>query len=121
MAAEHHSTTERAASRAWQLESPEAELLSSIVASTATGMAVVRGPDFVYDIVNPAFQGIAPGKRLLGRTVADVTPELAGQILPLLQAVLLTGEPYDVTDMPFELRRGASGRSAAATRSRRGA
>ncbi len=77
----------------------------AVVSNTPAGIAVLRGPDMVFELANPACQAIAPGKPLLGKSVAEAWPELADQVVPLLRRVLATGEPYHVVDRPLRIRR----------------
>jgi PAS domain S-box-containing protein len=86
----------------------ESELLSrleTVVNNVPAGIAVLRGPHFVFELANPVYLAIAPGKTLLGRSVAEEWPELADQVVPLLQRVRDTGEPYHVVDAPFRVQR----------------
>jgi len=39
------------------------------------GICILEGPDLVFDLVNPRYQALFPGKDLLGRPVAEVFPE----------------------------------------------
>ncbi len=84
-------------------------LFEAVIENASVGISVLRGPNFVFELINPAYQAIAPGKVILGRTVAEVWPELADQALPLLQRVLKTGEPFSATDMKFPLQRVPEG------------
>jgi len=80
-------------------------LFQTVIDNVPTGVAVLRGGDFVFELVNPAFQAMAPGKVMLGKTVAEVWPEIASQVLPLLEGVLSSGEPYHATNMSFLIQR----------------
>ncbi len=80
-------------------------LFETVVDHAPVGIAVLRGPELVFELVNPAYQAIAPGKSLLGRSVAEAWPEVADQVLPLLQRVLATGEPYHAVDMQLPIQR----------------
>jgi len=78
--------------------------------SLPAGIAVLRGPEFRFALVNPAYQALSPDRQFLGRTVAEVWPELAPQVLPLLRSVVSTGTPFHADDMRFEVNRpGARG------------
>ena len=82
--------------------------------SSFVDLAVLRGRDFVFEMVNPAYQAIAPEREFVGKTVADAWPELAGQVLPLLQNVVETGKPFHARDMRFDiLRQGGASREEA--------
>ncbi|QKG56887.1 PAS domain-containing protein [Hymenobacter sp. BRD128] len=42
-------------------------------------ICIFDGPDFVYELVNPAYQRLFPGRHLLGRPLLAALPELAHQ------------------------------------------
>jgi|GEM_PF-1067289 len=42
-------------------------------------ISVTRGPDHVFDLVNPTYQQLLGDREILGRTVRAALPELAGQ------------------------------------------
>jgi PAS domain-containing protein len=52
------------------------DLLQSIMDNVPTMIAVMRGPEFVYEFANPAFQELACGRQMVGRRVADVWPDI---------------------------------------------
>ena len=56
-------------------------------------IAVLRGPDHVFDLVNPAYQSLFPGRELVGRPIREALPEVDGQgFFELLDRVYATGE-----------------------------
>jgi PAS domain S-box-containing protein len=58
-------------------------------------VAVLRGPDHVFDYVNDAYVTLAGQREYVGRTVRDVFPDLAEQgFFELLDQVYATGEPF---------------------------
>jgi PAS domain S-box-containing protein len=84
----------------------ERELLRQVVDNAPLPISIVAGPEHRYLLANPAHRQIAHGRGdPVGRTVAEVWPELAEQILPILDRVYHTGEPYSHRDAPFHLRR----------------
>jgi len=84
-------------------------LLEAVVANAPVGISVLHGPNFRFELANPAYQAIAPGKAVLGRTVAESWPELADQVVPLLRHVFETGESFSATDMQLPVRRMPEG------------
>jgi PAS domain S-box-containing protein len=81
-------------------------LLQAYIEYSPVGIGILKGPEHRYVMVNPAFAPIVQGKgEVVGKTVAEVFPEVAEHILPLLDRVYWTGEPYYATDRPFKLRR----------------
>ena len=85
-------TDRRAAQSALVLERNK---LNALFEESPGAMALWRGDDLVFEMVNPAYQAIFPGRRLLGRPFLEACPELADQAFPrLIRAVLETGVPY---------------------------
>jgi PAS domain S-box-containing protein len=73
-------------------------------------IAVVRGPDHVFEIANAAYRRLAGRSDLVGRRAADALPELASQgYLALLDSVYESGEPFvaDAAPVAFVREPGA--------------
>jgi PAS domain S-box-containing protein len=82
------------------------EFLESLIRESPVGICYHEGPEFRYRLVNPAYEQFSRGKGdLHGRAVAEVWPEVADQVVSLLNHVYQTGEPYHAIDMPFRLAR----------------
>jgi two-component system, OmpR family, phosphate regulon sensor histidine kinase PhoR len=81
----------------------------AVVEHAPIGICVWRGRELRYELLNPAYQAFAPGKRLLGRTVAETWPETVDQHGPLIQRVMETGEPHHSQDEPLKIRRSPGG------------
>ncbi len=59
------------------------------------GLALLRGPQHIFDFVNPEYQAIVGGRELVGLSIREAFPEIAGQgFYDLLDQCYLTGEPY---------------------------
>ncbi len=84
---------------------PHESLFQTIFNSSPTAIAVLRGPELVYELVNPAFQAIAPGKAMIGRTHAEVWPELAGQDYAEISEVRGSDGAHRAVDFPLRIRR----------------
>ena len=56
------------------------DLLELVLQNSPTAIAVLRGPDFVIEMANPACQALSPGESV-GRTLADVWPEAVPLLL----------------------------------------
>ena len=50
------------------------EMLKTIAQNSPAAMALVRGSDFRFEFVNPAYAALAAGEPMVGRTVAEVWP-----------------------------------------------
>jgi PAS domain S-box-containing protein len=87
----------------------EHETLRTIVDNAPAGIAVLRAPEFVFELVNPVYAAFAPDKPMMGRTIGEVWPEFAPRILPLLKRVAQTGEPYHGFDVLTPVQRTPDG------------
>lgn len=82
------------------------DLLERMVHDTPAGIAFLQVPDFRYTLSNRSYNNMARGKgNLIGRTAAEVWPEAADIVLPLLENVYKTGEPYFSENKPFPMVR----------------
>jgi PAS domain S-box-containing protein len=76
----------------------ERDRLLSLFAHAPIAVVTQRGPDLVYDIVSPGAQRLAQ-RRMLGRPMREVFPDLEGQGLhELVERVYRTGAPQVVTE-----------------------
>ena len=74
-------------------------------------VALLAGPDHVYEYVNDAYVTISGPRQFVGRTVREVFPELVGQgFYELLDRVYATGEPFSAPAMPIRLTGEAADR-----------
>ncbi|OPZ83765.1 MAG: putative diguanylate cyclase YegE [bacterium ADurb.Bin429] len=84
-------------------------LARMILEHVPAGIAVLEGPKHRFLLVNPAYEPFIAGKGdVHGRTVAEVFPEIAETVVPLLDHVFQTGEPFSALDMPLALWRNGS-------------
>ncbi len=71
-------------------------------------MAVLRGPEHVFERVNDRYTQLAGGRKLIGKTVREAFPELEGQeFFETIDRVYRTGEPFVGTDVRIMLRSGS--------------
>jgi two-component sensor histidine kinase/PAS domain-containing protein len=80
-------------------------ILELVIRNSPTAIVLLRGPDFVIEMVNPACEALSPGEHMLGRTVADVWPEAAPLLIPLLRIVREAGMAYHAAGQPVPLHR----------------
>lgn len=65
-------------------------------------VSLLSGPDHVYEYVNDAYRKIAGPRDYVGRTVAEVLPDMVGQgFVGLLDRAYVTGEPFVAHAMPI--------------------
>ena len=68
-------------------------------------ICTLRAPDHVYEMANEACRNLLGRDDLIGRTVAEVLPEIAQQgLLAILDGVIATGEPFVTPALPVLLR-----------------
>jgi two-component sensor histidine kinase len=101
-----HATAEAVRKRlAREVETRQCTL-EAIIQNSPAAIAPLSGPDFTFTKINPAYQALAPGEPMIGRTVAKVWPEAATMIVPLLQVVRDTQTVYHSTESMVPRRRG---------------
>jgi PAS domain S-box-containing protein len=67
-------------------------------------IAVLAGPDLVFDFANAAYVRLAGGRELIGKTVREAFPELRGLgVYEILDGVVMTGRRYVARQMPVTL------------------
>ena len=82
--------------------------LADVFRRAPTFLAVLRGSNHVFELVNDAYYAIVGDRTLVGKAVRDAIPEVRGQgFVELLDRVLKTGEPYVGREMPVMLARTA--------------
>ena len=73
-------------------------------------ICIFSGPEHVFELVNPPYQALVGDRPLLGRSIREAMPELAGQpIFGLLDEVYRTGEPFRANEMLVQLDHDNSG------------
>jgi signal transduction histidine kinase/DNA-binding response OmpR family regulator len=85
----------------------ERQDMSAMFAETPVGIAVIRGPELVFDFVNQPYCDAIGGRDVTGMRLLDAMPELARQGFDaLLHQVMATGKPFVGREMPVQLERG---------------
>ncbi len=84
----------------------ERDRLQSLFAQAPGFMAVVRGPDHVFEMANAAYLSLIGRQDIIGRRVREVLWELEGQgFYELLDKVYRTGTTYSGRDIRILLQR----------------
>jgi PAS domain S-box-containing protein len=73
----------------------ERETLATVFELAPSFMVVLRGPDHVVELVNPAYRQLVSHRPVLGMPLREALPEIVGQgFMDLLDEVYRTGVPY---------------------------
>jgi two-component sensor histidine kinase len=72
-------------------------------------MAMLSGPDHVFELANAAYTDLVGPRDYIGRPVREVLPELEGQgLFEALDEAYATGEAFAARGLPVTLQRSAS-------------
>lgn len=86
-------TTERV--QAERQRRAEAERLQLLFAQAPGFMAMLSGPDHVFEMVNPAYEQLIGHRKVVGKPVRDALPEVVGQgFIDTLSQVFDSGQTY---------------------------
>ena len=82
------------------------ERLAEVFRQAPSFLAVLRGPEHVFELVNDAYRQLVGHRDLIGRSVFDAIPEGRGQSFALLlDGVFRTGDPFVGRELPLTLAR----------------
>ena len=80
--------------------------LRTVFTDAPVGVAVLRGPEHRFESTNRSYIDVVGRGDLVGKTVAEAFPDLAGQgIFPALDSAYATGEPFIANEMLIHLDR----------------
>jgi PAS domain S-box-containing protein len=80
--------------------------LAAVFQHAPSFMATLRGPDHIFELVNPTCSQLLGNRELVGHPLREILPELAEQELFLiLDRVYRTGEPFIGNEVRLEYRR----------------
>lgn len=83
----------------------ESEKLRLLFEQAPGFMAVMRGPEHVFELANAAYLRLAGSRELIGKPVREAFPEVHGQgFFELLDEVYASGKPFFASDAPLLLR-----------------
>ncbi|MDX5422073.1 MAG: PAS domain-containing protein [Hymenobacteraceae bacterium] len=103
---------QRVADRTRELELSKAavetqrNLLHTIFMNAPTPFVMLNGPEQIFQLVNPSFQQIFPGREIVGKPLLEALPELADTPLPgILDEVYNSGKTFEGREYPLMLAR----------------
>lgn len=74
------------------------QLLETTINNVPAAICIIRGGDLKLEFINSAYQAVAPGKVMLGKTLNEIWPETNRDFNRICEHVLATGEPYHKED-----------------------
>ncbi|MGZ3446895.1 MAG: response regulator, partial [Myxococcaceae bacterium] len=93
-----------------RLEQQHARQLATVFENAPVAIAVLRGPELVYEFANPSYRSLIGGRDVVGKPLLTALPELEGQgIFDLLQGVLNAGKPSIHQALRVSLQRKPGG------------
>ena len=91
-----------------------AKVIQNLYRDAPAFICTLRGPGYIYELVNPSYQNMLGKSDLSGRKFFDVNPELKGQnIFRLLNHVYKTGKPFVGTEQVIYVAREPQGKPEA--------
>jgi signal transduction histidine kinase len=92
------------------VENLQRRQLTDIFQQAPAAIAILRGPDHVYEFTNPAYDELIANRDVVGKPIREALPELIGQgVSELLDGVYRTGQPYIGKALRFMLVRRPGG------------
>ena len=74
-------------------------------------MAMLRGPEHVFELANTAYLALVGGRNVVGAKARDALPDVEGQgFFELLDEVYTTGKAFVGAALPVEIERDGDGR-----------
>ena len=78
-----------------RIENVQRKQLVEILRQAPAAIAILRGPEHVFEHANPTYLDLVGRRDVLGKPIREALPELAGQgIYELLDEVYATGRPH---------------------------
>ena len=85
----------------------ERKLLHDFFTQAPAALAILKGPEYIFEFANPAYMKFVSNRNLIGKTLLQALPEVAGQgFIELLDNVYKTGETFTGKEMPVKLDKG---------------
>ena len=89
---------------AFQKAEAERATLERLIMRAPGLFCILKGPEHCFELLNPAYQKLYPGRELLHKTVAEALPEIVEQgFLQVLDKVYQTGQDFVAEEIPFKI------------------
>ncbi|MEO8809812.1 MAG: PAS domain-containing protein [Rhodanobacter sp.] len=83
----------------------ERKRLAELFEQAPSFMAMLRGPQHIFELLNPSYVRLIGGRDVLGHAVAQALPDAAEQgFVGLLDTVYESGRPYVANATPFAMQ-----------------
>ena len=90
----------------WEQRQAEGERLRALFEQAHGFMAILRGPEHVFEFANAAYKQLVGRRHLIGKPVREALPDVSHQgIFELLDDVFRTGTAYRAVDVEVNLTR----------------
>lgn len=103
---------ERVKSRTQDLQLAQAltliqmQQLEDLFMQAPAAITILDGPELIFQLVNPIYKQIFPGREIQGKPLLKALPELEGTVIPeVLDNVYRTGETYVANELPLMMAR----------------
>ena len=90
------------------LQKAEAErnTLERLMMKAPAFFCILKGPEHRYELINPGYQKLFPGRELLHKFVAEALPEVVEQgFIQILDNVYQTGQDFVAEEVPVKIGR----------------
>jgi signal transduction histidine kinase/DNA-binding response OmpR family regulator len=88
------------------IEESHERRLTTIFQHAPVAIAILKGPEHVFEFANNSYFELAGRSNVIGRTIREVFPEFTGQgIFELLDTVYASGQPYMADSLRVQMRR----------------
>lgn len=88
----------------------EQERLATIFQNSPAFIAVLRGPEHVFELSNPAYYQLVGHRDIIGKPLLEALPEIEGQgFTEALSKVFCSGETFEGHEVPIQLQRTPDG------------
>ncbi|SDP59979.1 PAS domain S-box-containing protein [Mucilaginibacter sp. OK268] len=88
----------------------QTERLKRFFMQAPAAICVLDGPNFVFELVNPPYQQLFPGRKLTGNPLLEALPELKDQLIwDILKNVYKTGNTFEGKELLVPMAREANG------------
>ena len=84
--------------------------LENLFMQAPAAICILNGPDLVYELVNPAYQQLFPGRQLLGKPIVEALPEIVdNDVYRTFREVYETGRTHEEQNLLIPLARPEDG------------